>query len=246
MTEMERFLGPLVFGASAALFGLWVLRADFRRMGFAAPRQPASRKDVRFISRASRGLKAVLWVLAAMAVWFALGRGGLLSLVFAGAGHWMVEKHRRSKRQRELRREWPFLIESMAVAALSGMGPGDAFQAAAKLARGAMREETEKVVLRLLGGAGLSSALKAMEGCGLPDVRRLRALLSQSEILGTPVADMLKRLSDEGYDEERRAMEERFNALPVKLSAITVFFLLPPVLAVSVMPHILAFIEAGW
>jgi pilus assembly protein TadC len=181
-----------------------------------------------------------------MAVWFALGRGGLLSLVFAGAGHWMVEKHRRSKRQRELRREWPFLIESMAVAALSGMGPGDAFQAAAKLARGAMREETEKVVLRLLGGAGLSSALKAMEGCGLPDVRRLRALLSQSEILGTPVADMLKRLSDEGYDEERRAMEERFNALPVKLSAITVFFLLPPVLAVSVMPHILAFIEAGW
>ena len=85
-----------------------------------------------------------------------------------------------------------------------------------------------------------------MEGCGLPDVRRLRALLSQSEILGTPVADMLKRLSEEGYDEERRLMEERYNALPVKLSAITVFFLLPPVLAVSVMPHILAFIEAGW
>ena len=57
---------------------------------------------------------------------------------------------------------------------------------------------------------------------------------------------MLKRLSDEGYDEERRAMEERFNALPIKLSAITVFFLLPPVLAVSVLPHILVFIEAGW
>ncbi|HHY44585.1 MAG TPA: type II secretion system F family protein [Firmicutes bacterium] len=175
-----------------------------------------------------------------------LGRSGLFGLALAWVAHRLVRDHRRLKRQQELRREWPFLIESMAVAALSGMGPGDAFQAAAQRARGPMREETEKVVLRLAGGASLSRALSAMEGCGLPEVRRLRALVSQCEILGTPVADMLKQLSDEGYAEERRAMEERFNALPIKLSAITVFFLLPPVLAVSVMPHILAFIEAGW
>ena len=39
---MERFLGPLAFGLSGALFGLWVLRAD-SAMGFAAPRQTAPR-----------------------------------------------------------------------------------------------------------------------------------------------------------------------------------------------------------
>ncbi|NLA60888.1 MAG: type II secretion system F family protein [Firmicutes bacterium] len=240
---MERFLGPVVFGISGWLFGLWALRADLRRMGLAAPRQTSSREHVRPIPG---GLRIALWALAALATWAAFGRRGTLTLVLAGIGLRVVENHRRMKRQQDLRREWPFLIESMAVATLSGMGPGEAFQAAAKRARGAMREETEKVVLRLLGGAGLSKALKTMEGCGLPDVRRLRALLSQSKILGTPVADMLKKLSDEGYEEDRRAMEERFNALPIKLSAITVFFLLPPVLAVSVIPHILAFIEAGW
>jgi pilus assembly protein TadC len=240
---MERWFGPLVFGASGAFFGLWALRADFRRMGFAGPRQSLGPAGAGRIS--GRLKRAFLWVaLALMGCLF--GRKALLAVGIAYVAQHAFRDHKRKRRLREIRREWPFLIESMAVATLSGMGPGDAFQSAAKRARGAMREETDKVVLRLMGGASLSGALSAMEGCGLPDVRRLRALLSQSEILGTPVADMLKRLSEEGYDEERRLMEERFNALPVKLSAITVFFLLPPVLAVSVMPHILAFIEAGW
>ena len=92
----------------------------------------------------------------------------------------VCKRARRIEKCAELPREWPFLIESMAVASLSGLGLDEAFQAAANRARGAMREETEKVVLRLLGGASLSKALGAMEGCGLPDVRRLRALLSQT------------------------------------------------------------------
>ncbi len=241
---MERWLGPLVFGASGVFFGLWALRADFRRMGFAGPRQLPGPTGARMISGRMR--RAFLWVSLALLGCLVFGRRAFLAVVVVYVAQHAVRDYRRRRRVREIRRDWPFLIESMAVATLSGMGPGDAFQAAAQRARGAMREETDKVVLRLMGGASLSRALSAMEGCGLPAVRRMRALLSQSEILGTPVADMLKRLSEEGYDQERRAMEERFNALPVKLSAITVFFLLPPVLAVSVMPHILAFIEAGW
>jgi len=243
VTEMERFLGPLLFGASGALFGLWVLRADLRRMGLASPRRAASGKDVRPIPG---WMKTAGWVLGAVAVRMVFGTRGLLAVLLAGGGWLAIDRQRRMKRLQELRREWPFLVETMAVATLSGMDPREAFQTAAKRAQGALKEETEKVVVRLHAGSSLSRALSAMEGCGLPDVRRLKALLSQSEILGTPVADILKKLSDEGYEEERRAMEERFSALPVKLSAITVFLLLPPVLAVSVIPHILAFIEAGW
>ena len=58
---MERFLGPLAFGASGALFGLWVLRADFRRMGFAAPRELAPRDAVRHFSRVETALCACVW-----------------------------------------------------------------------------------------------------------------------------------------------------------------------------------------
>lgn len=78
---MERFLGPLAFGASGALFGLWVLRADFRRMGFAAPRELAPRDAVRHFSG---GLKTALCALAALGVWVVFGRIGLITLVSIG------------------------------------------------------------------------------------------------------------------------------------------------------------------
>lgn len=104
----------------------------------------------------------------------------------------------------------------------------------------------DKVSLRVAGGMSLSQALKAMEKDGISEARRLRSMLLQAEVLGTPVSTVLAALSQEADDEERHEMEQRFNALPVKLSVVTVLFLLPPVLIVAIVPHLLIFLKSRW
>jgi pilus assembly protein TadC len=241
---VEVTAGPILFGCAGFTFGLWIVFSDSRRMGFEKPHSPSPS----FPGKKARRLIAGLAALAAAVLMITAPRvrPAILMAAAALAARVLVQNARRKRRVREIRREWPFLIESMAVAALSGLDTASAFQAAARRTRGILRAETDKVVLRLMSGASLSRALSVMDDSWIPEVKRLRSVLAQSEILGTPVAGMLKSLSDEGYEAERQAMEERFNALPLQLSAITVFFLLPPVLAVSVLPHILAFLESSW
>lgn len=242
---MEVVFGPFLLGCAGFALGLWSLSSESRRLGFAAPRavrQPSSSDVKRQMSRTIiAGLAGV-----ALAVVVPSARTAVLAVALAAVARKTLTQARRRKRVAEMRREWPFLIESMAVAALSGMETAAAFQAAAKRAGATLREEVDKVTLRMMGGASLSRALTVVDEACLPDVKRLRNILARNEILGTPVAGMLKALSDEGYDAERQSMQERFNTLPLRLTAITVFFLLPPVLAVSVIPHVLTFLGASW
>lgn len=243
--EMETLLVPVLWGCAGFVFGSWVLSSDARRMGIARPTL-AQRLDVK--SGPGKTLR-ILLCFGAIALVIAgsksVRRIALLIVSLLCAKR-VLNGIRRRKRASEMRREWPCLVESMAVAALSGMETGAAFMAAARRVQGALREETDKVTLRMIGGAPLSRALAVCDEVSIPEVKRFRSVLAQSEILGTPVAGILRTLSDEGYEAERQTMEERFNTLPLVLSAITVFFLLPPVLAVSIIPHVLAFLESRW
>ena len=72
-----------------------------------------------------------------------------------------------------------------------------------------------------------------------------RSMLVQAEV-GTPVSTVLSALAQEAEDGERHELEQRFNALPLKLSVITVVFLLPPVLIVAIVPHLLIFLRSQW
>jgi tight adherence protein C len=142
--------------------------------------------------------------------------------------------------------QWPTLLESMAVAVSAGMDLLHAFEICVARTHGPLRESLEKVVVRLHSGMSLPAALAAMEKDGIDEARRLRATLAQAESLGTPVASVLEALAAEYYTSEKQRFESKLNSLPVKLSVITVIFLLPPVLIISVMPHVLSFIGAGW
>lgn len=140
---------------------------------------------------------------------------------------------------------WPDLLESMAVAALSGVDLTTSLEVAARRTGGCLREELDKVILRASSGQSVGQALAALEK-DMHVVSRLRSTLIQAEVLGTPVAEVLSALAEEYYTTRRQEVEQRFNALPVKLTVVTVLFLLPPVLIISVMPHLLAFMGTGW
>lgn len=158
----------------------------------------------------------------------------------------VAESLGRRRRNKQITAEWPTLLEGMVVAVAAGMDVLRAFEISASKARGPLREAAEKVLLGIHSGMSLPAALALMEKDGIEPARRLRATLAQAEVLGTPISEVLEALSAEYHTLEKQCFESRLNALPVKLSIITVIFLLPPVLIVSVMPHVFVFISTGW
>ncbi len=152
----------------------------------------------------------------------------------------------RRRRNAEVMAQWPTLLEGMAVAVIAGMDIRNAFEICSAKTYGVLRQACAKVMLRLHGGLPLPAALIAMEREEIEPATRLRTTLAQAEVLGTPIAEVLSTLSDEYYALEKQQFESRLNSLPVKLSVITVVFLLPPVLIVSIVPHVIAFMGSGW
>ncbi len=203
--------------------------------------------------RPRRTQKRLVWLLSGALVWLAvrsrlggpwsallpclLGTGGVLQL---------AEASRARRKVTDMRAEWPALLESMAIGALSGLDLAAAFATAAGRVTGPLKQEAEKAVVRISGGVSVSRALAIMSQDGVPGAERLRTVLLQSEVLGTPAAETLRGLAMEASALERQEAEARFNALPLRLSVITVVFLLPPVLVVSIAPHMLVFINSRW
>ncbi|HHX09861.1 MAG TPA: type II secretion system F family protein [Firmicutes bacterium] len=158
----------------------------------------------------------------------------------------LTRNFQRKRNEKLMLAQWPTLLESMAVAVSAGMDVLHAFEICAGKTYGPLKDCVEKVTVRLHSGMSLPAALAAMEKEGVDAARRLRATLAQAEVLGTPVSDVLETLAAEYYTLEKQRFDARINSLPVKLSVITVVFLLPPVLIISVMPHVLSFLKAGW
>jgi Flp pilus assembly protein TadB len=237
-------------GASLFLFGQWfLLREDARLMdfGLGETQSPALERP-RKLSRSEPALAVAsgcAWLLFCKQLpgpWPAV-----TALVPAWAtARWARHQYLRSKRLEEMKGQWPVLLESMAVAALSGLDLNAAFVMASKRATGFLKRETDKVVLRLAGGLPLSRALEVLARERVPGAERLLYMFVQCEVLGTPVAEVLESLAMEATDLERQEMEGKFNSLPLKLSVVTVLFLLPPLLIVSIAPHILVFLSTRW
>ena len=158
----------------------------------------------------------------------------------------MYERSKRKCLTKAVMVQWPTLLESMAVATAAGLNVMQAFEVCANRLSGPLKQSAEKVVLRLRSGISLPAALGIMEKDGVDVAKGLKTTLAQAEALGTPVSDVLETLSKEYYVFEKQSFESQLNSLPVKLSVITVVFLLPPVLIVSVMPHVLSFVRASW
>jgi len=129
---------------------------------------------------------------------------------------------------------------------MAGIDVRSAFEICSLKTHGHLKQISDRTVLKLQSGASLAVALESMEKEGVEPATRLRATLVQAESLGTPVADALNSLSQEYYILQQQRFESRLNALPLKLSVVTVLFLLPPILVISIAPHILAFFDASW
>lgn len=245
---LSKMIPSMAFGSCIALLYSWLSGArdlSLARVGYSTVRTGLPRRRKRL--RVSGTLAAVLLTVALL--W--PGKGfqrlavSLCGLALCSV-RYVLSTLQKRRRLEDASAQWPVMLESMAVAALAGSDLRTAFQTAAKRTTGHFRQDMERVILRLTGGMTLSQAFAGIPSTALPIGSRFLSTITSAEILGTPIAPVLNELAEEALSLQRQEFEARYNALGVKLSVITVVFLLPPVLIVSVAPHLLAFLKAAW
>jgi len=148
-----------------------------------------------------------------------------------------------SNRHERLRMALPDALDLMVVSVEAGLGLDQAIQYVAKeltTTHPEVSEEFQLVNLEIRAGKRRVEALRNLaERTGEPELRKLVAILIQTERFGTSIADSLRTHSDFMRVRRRQEAEERANKVGVKLVFPIFFLLLPSMLVVAAGPGLL-------
>ena len=148
-----------------------------------------------------------------------------------------------AKRQKKLRLALPDLLDLLVVAVEAGLGLDQAIQHCSReleFAHKELSEEFSQVNFEMRAGKRRSDALKNLaDRTGEVEIRKLVAILVQTDRFGTSMAESLRNHSDDLRVRRRQEAEERAAKVVVKLVFPIFLFILPSMLIVSAGPGLL-------
>lgn len=152
-------------------------------------------------------------------------------------------ERRVKKRQETLRLSLPDALDLMVVSVEAGLGLDQAIQNVGRelsLSHKELSEELGLVTLEMRAGKRRGEALRNLgQRTGEPELRKLTAILIQSDRFGTSMAEALRTHSDFMRVRRRQQAEERAAKVGVKLVFPIFFFILPSMLVVAAGPGLL-------
>jgi len=168
-------------------------------------------------------------------------------VVFGAFGGFMLPSlrldSRIAKRQKGLRLALPDLLDLLVVAVEAGLGIDQAIQHCSReleFAHPELSSEMAQVNFEMRAGKRRSDALKNLsDRTGEPELRKLVAILVQTDRFGTSMAEALRNHSDDLRVRRRQEAEERAAKVGVKLVFPIFIFILPTMLVVSAGPGLL-------
>ncbi|RUM26751.1 type II secretion system F family protein [Rhizobium vallis] len=148
--------------------------------------------------------------------------------------------NRIGKRQHSIKRAWPDALDLMLICVESGIS----IEAAMRRVSEELGEQSpalaEEMVLTTAELSFLPDRRAALENLAtrtqLELVRSVTQALIQADRYGTPVAQALRVLAQEGRDERMNEAEKKAAALPPKLTVPMILFFLPVLIAVILGP----------
>lgn len=148
--------------------------------------------------------------------------------------------NRMSKRQHSIKRAWPDALDLMLICVESGISIEAAMRRVAEEMATQSPELAEEMVLTTAELSFLQDRRTALENLGtrtqLEGVKAVTQALIQAERYGTPIAQALRVLAQEGRDERMNEAEKKAAALPPKLTVPMILFFLPVLVAVILGP----------
>lgn len=152
-----------------------------------------------------------------------------------------------AKRKTLISKELPFCMDLLALSVEAGMSfQGAIAKVVEKGARGAIREELEKMLQDLRLGLVRREALLALsQRTDLYEIRAFTSALIQADRLGTPLGNALRIQSDLRRTERFQKLEKMAQEAPVKMLMPLMLFILPSVFIIILGPVGLKFMAEG-
>ncbi len=148
-----------------------------------------------------------------------------------------------TKRQDNLRRNWPDALDLLLICVESGMSSEAAFRKVAEEIGTQSPDLAEEMSLTTAELAYLSDRRQAYENLGtrtgLDSIKATVIGLIQSEKYGTSLGKTLRVLAQESRDFRMAAAEKKAAALPPKLTVPMILFFLPVLFAVIATPAVI-------
>jgi tight adherence protein C len=168
--------------------------------------------------------------------------GGVAAAVGYFSPNLFLERMVRA-RQRRLRIGLPDALDLLVIAVESGLGLDQALVCVTRELRNAHKDVTDEfslVTLEMRAGKRRVDALHNLSArTGEPELRKLVAVLAQTDRFGTSVSDALRTHADFMRVTRRLSAEEKAGKLGVKLTFPIFFFILPSLALVVAGPGLL-------
>jgi tight adherence protein C len=173
---------------------------------------------------------------------FTIGMG-----ILGYMGPTMVIERLVDRRQERIRHGLPDALDLLVVAVEAGLGLDQALQYVSReliIAHKDVSEELGLVTLEIRAGKRRAEALRNLaDRAGESELKKLVAVLIQTDKFGTSIADSLRTHSDFMRVRRRQDAEERAGKVGVKLVFPIFAFILPSMLLVSAGPGILQMLK---
>jgi len=150
------------------------------------------------------------------------------------------------RRQDELRRSLPDVLDLLVVSVEAGLGFDAALSRVARTVTGPLAGEFARLLQEMQIGNSREGALQAMaERTSVEELRSFVTALVQASDLGIPIGNVLRSQAKEMRIKRRQVAEEQAQKVPVKITMPVIGCILPALFIVVLGPGILAIMHSG-
>ncbi len=195
---------------------------------------------------AAKGLGLIAGAVAGLLLGAALGgTGKLLLALLAGAllgcfGPDLAIYNTGVKRQEEIRRSLPDVLDTLTICVEAGQGFDAALAQVSHHGKGPMVGECARVLAEMRIGKSRAEAMRAMAGrTTVPELRGFASAVIQASDLGVAVGQVLRQQAKEMRVRRRQRAEEVAQKVPIKILFPTLFCLFPALFVVILGPGVI-------
>lgn len=147
-------------------------------------------------------------------------------------------------RSQQMQRDLPDAIDLMTISVESGLGFDAAVQQVARNTEGPLAEEFSRLLREMQIGQGRSDALRSMaERTNVDELKSFVSAMVQADMLGIPVAQVLRVQSGEMRVKRRQRAETKAQQVPVKITIPLIFCILPCLFMAVMGPAVLTVLD---
>lgn len=169
----------------------------------------------------------------------------LCAVGFFGPAYWL--RSRINGRKQKIEEAFPNMLDLLQVGVEAGMGFDQALLKVAveiQVASPEIAEELLTALSEIQAGRDRDTALMRMaRRTGIDEVLSFVNVILQSSKFGSPLSDALSTYSEEMRERRELKAQEKANKLPVQMSAVMAFLMLPSLIALILAPIIIRYVD---